>query len=115
MGSGIQMIEFTDSARAKITDVLLETNNNDTRIRIAVRGGGCAGLSYQFVLDEDFSEDDFLVNYDTARVVVDPISAQYLEGAKVDYVDELWEKKFVVDNPNAETSCGCGSSFVPKR
>lgn len=108
------MINLSHSAKAKITDVLLETADENTRIRIAIVGGGCGGLSYQFVLDEDFSEDDFLLNEDSAKIVIDPISAQYLEGANIDFVDELWEKKFVVDNPNAQTSCGCGSSFVPK-
>jgi iron-sulfur cluster assembly accessory protein len=108
------MIHLSEQAELKIMDILLTTNEN-TRLRIAVVGGGCAGLNYHFVLDEDFSEDDFLIDSGPARVVVDSVSAQYLEHATVDYVDELWEKKFVVDNPNAEVSCGCGTSFAPKR
>jgi iron-sulfur cluster assembly accessory protein len=106
-------IQLTQEAKLKIIDILATTDEN-TRLRIAVVGGGCAGLNYHFVLDEDYSEDDFLIDSGPARVVVDSVSAQYLEQATVDYVDELWEKKFVVDNPNAEVSCGCGSSFRPK-
>jgi iron-sulfur cluster insertion protein len=108
------MLQFTDNAKLKIIDILNEHNALGTRLRIAIVGGGCAGLNYQFLLDEDYSEDDFMIDTGGVKAVVDCTSAQYLEGATVDYVEELWESKFVVDNPNAQTSCGCGSSFLPR-
>ena len=108
------MLQFTDNAKFKIIDILHEHNSAETRLRIAIVGGGCAGMSYQFLLDEDYSDDDFLIDNGDVKAVVDCASAQYLDGATVDYVEELWESKFVVDNPNAQTSCGCGTSFLPK-
>jgi iron-sulfur cluster insertion protein len=108
------MITLTSRAIERITDLLAEFNKPEARIRLYVKGGGCAGMTYNFMMDEDFSEDDFKLNIETAKVCIDATTAQYVEGATVDYVEELWESKFVVDNPNAQTSCGCGTSFVPK-
>jgi iron-sulfur cluster assembly accessory protein len=108
------MISLSDSANERIIEIL-STYCDNTRLRIAVVGGGCAGLTYNFVLDEDFSEDDFLIDLGPSKIVIDASSAIYLEGANINYIDELWQKRFTVENPNAELGCGCGSSFAPKR
>lgn len=109
------MISVTDRAAEKIIDLLVATKNPAARIRVYVQGGGCAGLNYGFKMEEDFSEDDFMIDTSTyCKLVVDSTSAQYLAGSTVDYKEELMSSQFVVDNPNAEVSCGCGSSFAPK-
>lgn len=110
----VDMIQLTQRAREKMLDFLVETGNPDSRIRVYIVGGGCAGLTYGFSMEEDFSEDDFLIDFGSAKVVIDSTSAQYIEGSTVDYEEKLWESKFTVDNPNAVTSCGCGSSFLPR-
>lgn len=109
------MIQLTQRAQEKMLDFLVESSKSDTRIRIYIVGGGCAGFSYGFSMEDDFDPDDFLIDIGTAKIVIDPASAQYLEGSTVDYEEKLWESKFTVDNPNAVTSCGCGSSFLPRQ
>ena len=99
------MITLTPSATAKIEDLLAE--NGEPFIRVSVQGGGCSGFSYAFNFDDTKAEDDF----DFGKVLVDSMSIQYLQGATSDYVEELMGASFKVDNPNAETTCGCGSSF----
>ena len=105
------MISVTDSAVEKIRDILAEENNPKLKLRMFVQGGGCSGFSYGFTLDEDTAEDDYDVEASGIHVLVDAMSLQYLNNATVDYKDELMGSQFVISNPNAKTSCGCGSSF----
>lgn len=105
------MISFELSAVDKIKEIFAEENNPAIKLRIFVQGGGCSGFSYGFTLDEEQAEDDFLITDNGIRVLVDSMSAQYLQGATVSYKDELWSKEFVINNPSAVSTCGCGSSF----
>ena len=105
------MITITESAKAKIKDLLLEENNPKLALRTFVQGGGCSGFSYGFTFDEEINEDDFEIPVDTFKVLVDSMSMQYLTGADIDYKDDLTGSQFVIKNPNAQTTCGCGSSF----
>ena len=104
------MINITESARNKITQLLAEENDTTLRVRAFVQGGGCSGFQYGFTLDEETSEDDFEVN----GVLVDSMSMQYLVGAVIDYKDDINGSSFSISNPNAQTTCGCGSSFSPE-
>jgi iron-sulfur cluster insertion protein len=101
------MITITESAQAKIADILAEENNAKLKVRAFVQGGGCSGFQYGFTLDEEQAEDDFEVY----GVLVDSMSMQYLAGAVIDYKDDINGSSFVINNPNAQTTCGCGSSF----
>lgn len=101
------MITITETAQAKIADILAEENNANLKVRAFVQGGGCSGFQYGFTLDEEQGEDDFEVH----GVLVDSMSMQYLSGATIDYKDDIHGSSFVIDNPNAQTTCGCGSSF----
>lgn len=105
------MITITDSAITKIQEILTEENNPAIKLRVFVQGGGCSGFSYGFSLDEDLNEDDFEFNKDGVQVLVDSMSAQYLTGAIINYKEDLSGSSFVIENPNAQTTCGCGSSF----
>jgi len=105
------MITVTENAKQRIVDLLIDENKSDTFLRIYVEGGGCSGMQYGFMFDDSKNDDDFVVEIDKFKLVVDSISMQYLEGATVDYKDELMESRFVIENPNASGSCGCGSSF----
>lgn len=105
------MITITESAKAKIKDLLLEENNPKLALRTFVQGGGCSGFSYGFTFDEEINEDDFQIPVDTFKVLVDSMSMQYLTGADIDYKDDLTGSQFVIKNPNAQSTCGCGSSF----
>jgi iron-sulfur cluster insertion protein len=96
---------------AKIKDLLAEENNPDLKLRIFVQGGGCSGFSYGFTFDEVAQEDDFDLEFDGMHLLVDSMSSQYLQGAEVDYVENLMGSEFKIKNPNAQTTCGCGSSF----
>ena len=105
------MITITESALAKIADILLEENNPQVKLRTFVQGGGCSGFSYGFTLDEEQSDDDFVIEQPGVGVLVDSMSMQYLQGAVIDYKEELMGNNFTINNPNAQTTCGCGSSF----
>ena len=105
-------IEITDSAADKISDLLAEENNPNLKLRTFVQGGGCAGFSYGFTFDEAQNEDDFDFDYDGVKVLVDAMSMQYLEGASVDYKEDLMGSSFTIQNPQAVSTCGCGSSFA---
>lgn len=105
------MIEITNSAVAKITDLLAEENNPNLKLRTFVQGGGCSGFQYGFTFDEEQAEDDFIVEKNGIILLVDSMSMQYLTGATIDYKDELMGASFTIQNPNAESTCGCGSSF----
>jgi iron-sulfur cluster insertion protein len=105
------MIEITENAANKISDILLEENNSKARVRVFVQGGGCSGFQYGFTIDEEQNEDDFEIPAGVSSVLVDSISLQYLQNARIDYTEELSGSQFKISNPNAETTCGCGSSF----
>jgi iron-sulfur cluster insertion protein len=107
------MITITENASTKITDILAEENNPKARIRVFVQGGGCSGMQYGFAIEEEQNEDDFEIPAGSLSVLVDSISAQYLTNAQIDYVDDLNGSQFKISNPNAQTTCGCGSSFSP--
>ena len=104
------MITITDNAAKKIHSLLAAENDPKMRLRIGVQGGGCNGFSYSFQFDEQ-AEDDFEIPINGPSVLVDPISAQYLAGATVDYVEELLGDSFKISNPQVTSTCGCGSSF----
>ena len=104
-------ITLSDAACIKITEILAEETDPAMRLRMYVQGGGCSGMTYGFAIDTDVNEDDFEILYDSGSVRVDAMSAQYLEGAMVDYVEDLMGSSFKINNPQATTTCGCGSSF----
>ena len=106
------MIEITESAKTKIVDILLEENNPRAMLRTFVQGGGCSGFQYGFTIDEDQNEDDFEFPINEQfKILVDAMSMQYLTGAVIDYREDLMGANFSIKNPNAQTTCGCGSSF----
>ena len=104
-------IRMSDNAAAKITELLAEEGNPNLKLRVFVQGGGCAGFQYGFSFDENVAEDDTVVEKDGIQMLIDAISYQYLIGAQVDYKDDLEGAQFTIKNPNATTTCGCGSSF----
>ena len=104
------MITITESAQQRIQAILAEENNPILRVRAFVQGGGCSGMQYGFTLDESTDPDD---DFEVSGVLVDSMSMQYLTGAVIDYREDAMGANFVIDNPNAQTSCGCGSSFSP--
>ena len=105
------MIELTENAIAKIADLLAEENNPKLKLRTFVQGGGCSGFSYGFTFDEEQGEEDFAVERPGMTLLVDAMSMQYLQGATVDFTDDLMGSQFTIKNPNAQSTCGCGSSF----
>ena len=110
-----QVVQVTDAAREKIRQMLDQKGKEGTGIRIYVTGGGCAGLQYGMALDDSPREDDEIIADDGARVFVDSLSAQFLTGATIDYVESLQASGFKIENPNAVRSCGCGHSSEPKK
>ena len=106
------MVEITDAAKTRIIDLLIDENNPKLKLRTFVQGGGCSGFSYGFTFDDEVNEDDFEFPIDEKfKVLVDAMSMQYLQGATIDYKEEIMGSQFVIKNPNASSSCGCGSSF----
>jgi iron-sulfur cluster assembly protein/iron-sulfur cluster insertion protein len=105
------MITLTDNAAAKVKHLIAEEGNDELALRVAVRPGGCSGFSYEMFFDTDVATDDLTADYSGVKVVVDPSSAQLLEGATLDYKDGLQETGFSINNPNAQRTCGCGQSF----
>lgn len=104
-------LTFTQAAAAKVKRLIEEEENDSLKLRVFVTGGGCSGFSYGFTFDEEMAEDDTAVEKDGVTLLVDPMSFQYLAGAEVDYKEGLQGSQFVIKNPNATTTCGCGSSF----
>jgi iron-sulfur cluster insertion protein len=102
---------FTNAAARKVQELILEERNPELKLRVYISGGGCSGFQYGFSFDEEQAEDDIAVNNDGVTLLVDPLSLQYLMGAEVDYSESLQGAQFVIRNPNASTTCGCGSSF----
>lgn len=105
------MITLTDTAAIKVKDLIEAEGEDGLALRVAVRPGGCSGFSYEMFFDSDVGGDDVTVDYNGVRVVVDPSSAQLLEGATLDYKDGLNQTGFSINNPNAQRTCGCGQSF----
>lgn len=105
------MIDLTENAKTKITELLAEENNPKLNLRTFVQGGGCSGFQYGFTFDEDQAEDDWAFPIGKFKVLIDSMSMQYLQGAEIDYKETLEGSSFVIKNPNAQTTCGCGSSF----
>lgn len=105
------MIQITETAKQRIVELLNEENNPDLKLRTFVQGGGCSGFSYGFTFDEDQAEDDWELPIGQFKILVDAMSMQYLEGAEIDYKESLEGAAFSIKNPNAQTTCGCGSSF----
>jgi len=104
-------LEFTPSAAAKVAELIIEEGNPNLKLRLYVTGGGCSGFSYGFAFDDVAAEDDTLIMTEGVALVVDAMSLQYVLGARVDFEDGLEGSRFVIHNPNAQTTCGCGSSF----
>ena len=102
---------FTSAAAAKVSLLIAEEGNSDLMLRIYIQGGGCSGFQYGFTFDEEVKEGDTKVITDGVTLLIDPMSLQYLGGAEVDYTEGLQGSQFVIRNPNASTTCGCGSSF----
>ena len=105
-------LEFTDRAAAKLAELLLEENNSALKLRVFISGGGCSGFQYGFAFDENEQEGDAVVVKGGVVLLVDPMSVQYLLGAEIDYEEDLQGAAFTISNPNASTTCGCGSSFT---
>jgi iron-sulfur cluster insertion protein len=106
-------MKIQESAVIKLKDVLAEENNPNLKLRVFVQGGGCSGMQYGFTLDESKNDDDMDFEYSGVTVLVDSMSWGYLQGAEIDYRDDAMGASFVINNPQAQTTCGCGSSFSP--
>jgi iron-sulfur cluster insertion protein len=104
-------INITESCYDKVADLLAEENNPNLKLRVFVQGGGCSGFQYGFTFDEEQAEDDFVIEDRAVKVLIDSMSYQYLVGATINYKEDVMGSQFAIENPNAQTSCGCGSSF----
>jgi iron-sulfur cluster insertion protein len=104
-------LRLTAAAAAKVAELVRDEGNPALKLRVYINGGGCSGFQYGFSFDEQQAEDDLAIERDGTTLVVDPLSLQYLMGAEVDYAESLSGAQFVIRNPNAKTTCGCGSSF----
>jgi iron-sulfur cluster insertion protein len=102
---------FTDAAAAKVGELIREESNPNLKLRVFVQGGGCSGFQYGFTFDESIEEGDTQVANQGVTLLIDPMSIQYLSGAEIDYREDMEGAQFVIRNPNASTTCGCGSSF----
>ncbi|MDA9093311.1 iron-sulfur cluster insertion protein ErpA [Methylophilaceae bacterium] len=114
MSTAIEMptpINFSDNAVKKVKELIEEEGTPDLKLRVFVSGGGCSGMQYGFTFEESVNEDDTKVEKDNVMLLIDPMSLQYLTGAEIDYQDNVQGSQFVIKNPNATTTCGCGSSF----
>ncbi|MCG8497216.1 MAG: iron-sulfur cluster insertion protein ErpA [Enterobacterales bacterium] len=109
--SSEDLLNFTSSAAAKVKSLLEEEENPNLKLRVFITGGGCSGFQYGFTFDENISDGDAQIETDGVILLVDPMSVQYLMGAEIDYTEGLEGSQFVIRNPNATTTCGCGSSF----
>jgi iron-sulfur cluster insertion protein len=106
-------IIFTDAAASKVSDLIADEGNDNLKLRVFITGGGCSGFQYGFTFEEEVGEDDTQVEKAGVTLLIDPASYQYLVGAEIDYTDGIEGSQFVIRNPNATTTCGCGSSFSP--
>lgn len=105
------MITLTDTATSKVADLITAEGEPGLALRVAVRPGGCSGFSYEMFFDSEFADDDKVEEYDGVKLVCDPSSAEMLIGATLDYTETIQETGFKINNPNAQRTCGCGSSF----
>lgn len=105
------MVEITESAKNKILDLFYEEGNPELKLRTFVQGGGCSGMQYGFTFDDEQAEDDFEISLGNTKILIDSMSMQYLAGAVIDYKEDIMGSNFSISNPNAQTTCGCGSSF----
>lgn len=105
------MITITENVDTKVAEILREETEPNAGLRVFVQGGGCSGMSYGFTLETEQNEDDFVIEQQGVKYLVDAMSMQYLQGAVIDYKEDIEGSSFVISNPNAQTSCGCGSSF----
>ena len=105
-------LQFSSAAASKVRELIAEEGNAALKLRVYIHGGGCSGFQYGFEFDEAQGEDDLAVQTDGETLLIDPLSLQYLMGAEVDYTESLHGAQFVIRNPNAKTTCGCGSSFA---
>lgn len=106
-------VDFTAAAADKVASLIEEEQNTELKLRVFVTGGGCSGFQYGFTFDEDVQEGDALTEKNGVTLLIDSISYAYLEGAEIDYKEDLQGAQFIIRNPNAQTTCGCGSSFSP--
>lgn len=106
------MITLTDNVTTKVSSLIVQEKNDQLKLRVYVTGGGCSGFQYGFKFDENTSEDDTFITKDGITVLVDSTSIQYLEGSTLDFTESLTGSQFVIQNPNAKATCGCGSSFT---
>lgn len=106
-----QAVSVTDEAIAKVKQLVEDEGNDGLMLRVFVTGGGCAGFQYGFTFDDECADDDTRITREGVSVLIDPLSVQYLAGAQIHYVEGLEGARFVINNPQAETTCGCGSSF----
>jgi iron-sulfur cluster insertion protein len=104
-------LNFTDAAANKVKDLIIDEQNPNLKLRVFVTGGGCSGFQYGFTFDEDVNEDDTVMKKNDVALLIDAMSYQYLVGAEIDYTDGLEGAQFVIKNPNATSTCGCGNSF----
>lgn len=104
-------VVFTESAATKVSSLIAEEGNANLKLRVFIAGGGCSGFQYGFTFDEELQDGDIEVEKLGVKLLIDPMSVQYLTGAEIDYKDDLEGAQFVIRNPNAATTCGCGSSF----
>ena len=106
-----QALSFTEQAAEKVKQLSTREDTAGTMLRVYIQGGGCSGFQYGFALEGEENQDDMIVETDGVKLLVDPMSFQYLMGAEIDYLEDLQGARFVINNPNASTTCGCGSSF----
>ena len=107
----MSLLNFTDNAANKVRELIVEEGNAELKLRVFVTGGGCSGFQYGFTFDEVQNEDDTVMQKNGVTLLIDPMSYQYLVGAEIDYTEGLEGAQFVIKNPNATSTCGCGSSF----
>ena len=111
MSTSQEPIIFTESAASKVGELIAEEGNEELKLRVYVQGGGCSGFQYGFTFDESVNDDDTQVEKNGVKVLIDSMSIQYLSGAEIDYREDASGAQFVIRNPNATTTCGCGPSF----
>ena len=109
--AAMDAVVFTASAAARVRELMQDEDSDDLKLRVFITGGGCSGFQYGFTFDEAIEDGDAVVDRDGVTLLVDPMSLQYLEGAEIDYKEDATGAQFVIRNPNASTTCGCGSSF----
>ena len=107
----IEELVFTSAAAGRVRELMDDEDSEALKLRVFITGGGCSGFQYGFTFDEDVDDEDSQVNTDGVTLLIDPMSMQYLEGAEIDYKEDFQGAQFVIRNPNAATTCGCGSSF----